>query len=233
MLNARVADNGHLMFVLEDGTVVDAGNVRGIPGPQGEKGIGLKGDAGKDGVGITTATINSVGNLIITKTDGVTVDAGRVVSNVTANTTTTTSGVVMVGSAPNPMAPIIVTAPPAYKAANLDDGIELTLDTLAVQLPTSGARSLQFRVTSGTMSVNISGQSYWSNGNYGGNYSALYWNGNTLTTTWQQIFTWSFPWANDKAVYSVMDLTNRRYYRVTLIIGPGYKKNNIIMERLV
>jgi len=83
------------------------------------------------------------------------------------------------------------------------------------------------------MSVNISGQAYWSNGAYAGNYTALYWNGNTLTTSWQQIFSWSFPWANDVAVYSVRDETNRRYYRVTLVIGPGYKKNNIIMERLV
>lgn len=149
------------------------------------------------------------------------------------STTSTTSGPTVVGSAPNPFAPVVVTAPPGYKAANIDDGIELSLDTLAVQLPTTGSRSLQFRVTSGTMSVNISGQSYWSNGAYAGNYSALYWTGNTLTTTWQQIFTWSFPWANDRAVYSVRDETNRRYYRVTLVIGPGYKKNNIIMERLV
>ena len=150
-----------------------------------------------------------------------------------SNTTTTTSGPVMVGSAPNPMAPVIVTSPPGYKAASIDDGIELSLDTLAVQLAPSGNRSLQFRVTSGTMSVNISGQAYWSNGAYVGNYTAIYWNGNTLNTTWQQPMTWSFPWANDRAIYSVRDETNRRYYRVTLIIGPGYKKNFIIMERLV
>lgn len=151
----------------------------------------------------------------------------------TATSTTTTAAPIMVGGAPNPFAPVVVTAPPGYKAANLDDGVELVLDTLAVQLPTSGTRSLQFRVTTGTMSVNITGQCYWSNGNYAGNYEARYWNGNTLNTTYQQIFTWSFPWANDKAVYSVMDLTNRRYYRITLIVGPGYKKNFIIMERLV
>lgn len=214
--------------------------VQGPPGPAGKDGVdgkdgaqgpqGIQGPAGKDGVSITSAVVNSTGNLIITKSDGTTVDAGKVS---TTATTTTAGGPPVVGSAPNPFAPIVVTAPPGYKAANLDDGVELTLDTLSVQLPTSGARSLQFKVTSGTMSVNISGQCYWSNGAYQGNYSALYWNGNTLNTTWQQIFSWSFPWANDKAVYSVMDLTNRRYYRITLIIGPGYKKNFIIMERLV
>lgn len=151
----------------------------------------------------------------------------------TSSTTTSTTTAPVVGSAPNPFAPVVVTAPPGYKAANLDDGVELSLDNIAVQLPTSGARSLQFRVTTGTLNVNISGQAYWSNGNYGGNYTALYWNGNTLTTTWQQIFSWSFPWQGDVAVYSVQDLTNRRFYRITLSIGAGYKKNFIVMERLV
>ena len=157
----------------------------------------------------------------------------KIANTAVKSNTTTTSTAPVVGSAPNPFAPLVVTAPQGYKAANLDDGIELSLDTLAVQLPTAGARSLQFRVTSGTMNVNISGQAYWSNGAYQGNYTALYWNGNTLTTSWQQIFSWSFPWANDVAVYSIRDETNRRYYRVTLVIGPGYKKNNIIMERLI
>ena len=79
-----------------------------------------------------------------------------------ANTapTTTSTAPKAVGSAPNPMAPIVVTSPPGYKAANLDDGVELTLDTLAVQLAPSGSRSLQFRVTTGTMNVNISGEIY-------------------------------------------------------------------------
>lgn len=196
-----------------------------LPDPNGilETKIGASSSAG-----IKTATINTAtGNLIITKTDGTTIDAGKV----TAATTSTAGPVV--GSAPNPMAPIVVTSPPGYKAANLDDGVELTLDTLAVQLAPSGARSLQFRVTTGTMSVNISGEIYWCPGNYVGNYGANYWNGNTLTTSYQQIFGWNFPWAGDKAVYNVQDLTNRRFYRITLIIGPGYKKNNIIMERLV
>ena len=47
--NARIDDNGHLIFVTDEGTVIDAGNVRGIPGPQGEKGVGIKGDPGEPG----------------------------------------------------------------------------------------------------------------------------------------------------------------------------------------
>jgi len=145
---------------------------------------------------------------------------------------TTAGGPPVVGSAPNPFAPIVVTSPPGYKAANLDDGVELSLDTLAVQLATTGARSLQMRVTTGTMNVRISGEIYWSN-NGAGIYEAKYWSGDTLNTTYQQIFPWSFPWEGDKATYYVQDKTNRRLYRITLIIGAGYKKNFIVMERLV
>lgn len=199
----------------------------GLPGATGPQGVA--GPAGKDGVSITNVAITA-GKLIITKSDGTTVDAGAVTATTTAPAV---GGPPVVGSAPNPFAPIVVTSPQGYKAASLDDGVELTLDTIAVQLPTAGARSLQFRVTSGTMSVNISGQSYWGAGNYTGNYSALYWNGNTLNTTYQQIFTWSFPWQGDVAIYNVQDLTNRRLYRITLTIGAGYKKNFIVMERLV
>lgn len=202
----------------------DQTNTIVLPDPAGI----LETKIGAAPAGIKTAAITN-GNLIITKTDGTTIDAGKV----TASTTTTSTAGPVVGGAPNPMAPIVVNAPPGYKAANIDDGVELSLDTLAVQLPASGTRSLQFRVTSGTMSVNISGECYWSNNNYAGNYEARYWTGNTLNTTYQQIFGWSFPWAGDKAVYNVQDLTNRRFYRITLIIGGGYKRNTIIMERLV
>lgn len=47
--NARIADNGHLILVLSDGSTIDAGNVRGIPGPQGERGVGIQGDPGLQG----------------------------------------------------------------------------------------------------------------------------------------------------------------------------------------
>jgi hypothetical protein len=212
-----------------------AQGVQGVAGPKGETGAtgatGSTGPAGKDGVSITSATVNSTGNLIITKSDGTTVDAGKV--STTSTTTTTAGGPPVVGSAPNPFAPIIVTAPVGYKAANLDDGVELVLDTLAVQLPASGTRSLQMRVTTGTINTRISGECFWCPGNYAGTFDSRYWTGDTLNTTYQQIFTWNFPWAGDKSVYFVQDLTNRRMYRITLIIGPGYKKNTIVMERLV
>jgi hypothetical protein len=122
---------------------------------------------------------------------------------------------------------------PGFKSARVDDGVPVQLDNIMVQLATSGSRSLQFKVDTGTLSVNISGVIYWCPGNYTGTYESRYWSGNTLNTSWQQIFTWNFPWANDNAVYNVQDLTNGRFYRITLSIGPGYKGNFIVMERLV
>jgi len=212
--------------------------IQGLQGPAGRDGLqGPKGDSGqngipgRDGVGISTATITN-GFLILTKTDGTTVNAGSVTTTSTSSTTRS-GGPTMVGGAPNPFAPVTVTAPPGYKAANIDDGIELSLDTLAVQLAPSGNRSLQFRTTSGTLSVNITGQIYWAKGDYTGNWGSNYWNGNTLNTTWQQPFGWNFPWQGDVAIYNVQDMTNRRFYRITLSIGGGYKKNTIIIERMV
>lgn len=122
---------------------------------------------------------------------------------------------------------------PGYKGACVDDGVPVQLDNIIVQLNPAAPRSLQFKSASGTMNVRISGEIYWSNGNYVGNYSSNYWTGDTLTTTYQQIFGWSFPWEGDKATYHVIDRSSKRLYRITLIIGAGYKNNFIVMERLV
>ena len=50
-----------------------------IVGPAGDKGdTGEKGDRGDRGVGVSTATVNQQGRLIITRTDSTTIDAGYV-----------------------------------------------------------------------------------------------------------------------------------------------------------
>lgn len=121
---------------------------------------------------------------------------------------------------------------PGFKSARVDDGVEVVLDTIAVKLNTASPRSLQFRVTAGTMNVHISGIIYWTT-NGVGNVGSNYWQSKVLNTTWQQPFGWDFPWANDNAVYNLQDLTNGRFYRITLSIGNGYKGNFIVMERLV
>lgn len=121
---------------------------------------------------------------------------------------------------------------PGYKGVCVDDGVPVQLDNIMVQMNTASPRSLQFKVATGTLSVNISGIIYWTN-NGVGNLGSNYWQSKTLTTAWQQPFGWDFPWANDNAVYNLQDLTNKRFYRITLSIGPGYKNNFIVMERLV
>jgi len=121
---------------------------------------------------------------------------------------------------------------PAFKSARVDEGVEVTLDTIVVKLNTASPRSLQFKLTTGTMSVHISGIIYWTSNGIG-NVGSNYWQSKTLTTTWQQPFGWDFPWANDNAVYNLQDMTNGRFYRITLSIGNGYKGNFIVMERLV
>ena len=102
--SVSVNNLGHLLVVKSDGITLDAGSVVGAKGDQGIQGIqgiqglkgdtgnrgdqgiqgiqgiqGLKGDQGDVGVGVSAASVNGSGHLIITKTDSSTVDAGNVV----------------------------------------------------------------------------------------------------------------------------------------------------------
>ena len=87
--SASVNSFGRLLIVKSDNSTVDAGTVIGPTGAQGIKGdtgeagatgpAGSNGTSGSNGVGITTAAVNGSGNLIITKTDSSTVDAGSVI----------------------------------------------------------------------------------------------------------------------------------------------------------
>ena len=48
---ALVSSGGDLLIELTDGTIINAGRVRGNPGPQGERGEqGIRGAHGKDGI---------------------------------------------------------------------------------------------------------------------------------------------------------------------------------------
>lgn len=184
MLNARIADNGHLMFVLEDGSVVDAGNVRGIPGPQGEKGVpGVKGDPG---------------------TPGAKGDPGLAGP----------AGVGIKGIA----------------AGYVNAGTFVTLDNIKATVTTSGNRGLSVAAVTGTFTAAISA-TYSCTG--GGNGHSTAWPGGTYTTTpsgsW---FGYHFPNAGDGSTYLVNDYNNQRFYRIHLMIGPGYNNNFISIERL-
>lgn len=85
------------MITLTNGTSLNLGNIKGEKGDKGDQGIqgekGEKGDAGlggangkdgtngTDGVGVASSEINALGELVITYSDGNTVNLGRVVGN--------------------------------------------------------------------------------------------------------------------------------------------------------
>ena len=81
--SATVNSGGNLILTKQDGTTINAGNVVGPAGATGATGAqGLKGDTGDTGaagIGVSSATVNGSGHLIITKTDSSTIDAGSVI----------------------------------------------------------------------------------------------------------------------------------------------------------
>ena len=80
---ATVNGSGELILTKQDNTTINAGSVVGPQGATGATGAtgakGETGEAGATGVGISSATVNGSGRLIITKTDSSTIDAGNVV----------------------------------------------------------------------------------------------------------------------------------------------------------
>lgn len=104
---ALVDSNGNLLITLTDGTILSAGNVvgaqgpQGVAGPQGPQGLqgpagatgatgaqgetgpagpqGLQGIQGEQGTSVTAGNVNGSGHLIITTSDGTSIDVGSVV----------------------------------------------------------------------------------------------------------------------------------------------------------
>lgn len=119
-----------------------------------------------------------------------------------------------------------------WKASGyVDAGQFVTLDNLKFSVTTGGQRGLCCATVTGTSMLAISA-TYGMAG--GSNGSATNWsNMPTYTTTpsssW---FGWSFPNAGDGSVYNIREISTDRFYRVTLMIGPGYTKNFISIERL-
>lgn len=87
--DAVVDENGNLIITLTDGTVYNLGNVTGAKGDKGDAGKdgqdgqngqdGSNGSNGLNGTGIQSAHIDADGNLIITFTDGVVTNFGKIV----------------------------------------------------------------------------------------------------------------------------------------------------------
>lgn len=111
----------------------------------------------------------------------------------------------------------------------VDAGQFVTLDNIKATVTTSGNRGLSVAAVSGSFQAHISATFGYVNG-VGGNAttSAVTYN-TTPSGSW---FGYHFPNAGDGSQYLVNDVTNNRFYRITLMIGPGYLKNFISIERL-
>lgn len=118
-----------------------------------------------------------------------------------------------------------------FASGYVDAGQFVTLDNLKFTVTTSGQRGLSCATVSGTVNLGISGTFGYINGVGGSSTSGstTYTYTTTPSGSW---FGWSFPNHGDGSVYLVNDAANQRFYRVTLMIGPGYSKNFISIERL-
>lgn len=118
-----------------------------------------------------------------------------------------------------------------FASAYVNAGQFVTLDNLKFTVTTGGQRGLSCATVSGTVTVTISANYALFGGANGG---ATQYPGATYTTTpsgsW---FGWSFPNAGDGSTYLINDYTNKRFYRVTLMIGVSYNNNFISIERLI
>lgn len=316
--NFKITDNGHLILVFTDGSVMDAGNVRGPAGPQGEKGIGVKGDPGEPGKigpkgdpGITgpmnwkinapaarTTGINAVGRTIISQT--FTSTGNPVLVLVTGDANPTSPGWVIMqvfrdGNAIGkrvqaesitanvnvPYCLQVIDTPPAgtytysmqtvtgiggswdfgeqdaptmtiveltgmqgpqglqgpagvgikgFASGYVNAGAFVTLDNIKATVTGTWPRGLSVATVSGTATYSISG-SYALSGGASGNATA-YPGANYTTTPSGSWFGWGFGNAGDASTYLVNDYTNKKFYRIHLMIGAGYIDNFISIERL-
>lgn len=118
-----------------------------------------------------------------------------------------------------------------FASGYVDAGQFVTLDNIKATVTTGGNRGLSVASVSGTFQAMISGTYGFISG-VGGTAT----NGAGIptytTTPSASFFGWSFPNAGDGSTYLINDITNQRFYRVTLMIGPGYTKNFISIEKL-
>ena len=117
-----------------------------------------------------------------------------------------------------------------WKASGyVNAGAFVSLDNIKCTVTTGGSRGLSVASVAGTFQAHISGTFGYVNGVGGSATTAPI----TVTTTPSgSYFGWSFPNQGDGATYLINDVTNWRFYRVIMMIGPGYTNNFISIERL-
>ena len=117
------------------------------------------------------------------------------------------------------------------KAAGfVDAGTYVTLDNVRATVNTSGSRGLGLATVTGSFTAFINGTYTVYTGGTNGQGTNL-----TVTTTTasSSMFGWNFLSQGDASTYIVNDITNKRIYRITLMIGGGYYSNLITIERLL
>lgn len=118
----------------------------------------------------------------------------------------------------------------ATKAAGfVDAGVYVTLDNIKATVTTNGNRNISIATVSGTVNMYYSGI-YLNGGLSGGRTASA---GTFTTTDSGSLFGWSFGSSGDTVIYQLIDPTNNRAYRVTLVVMPSYIKNFISIERLL
>jgi hypothetical protein len=116
-----------------------------------------------------------------------------------------------------------------WKASGMvNAGTFVTLDNIKATVTSGSPYGLSIAAVSTTFSANIS--AYHA---YTGGIAGTATNNQSVTTTpTTSLFGWSFPAEGDGAYYTIVDKTNSRMYRITLMIGASYNNNFISIERL-
>ena len=120
-------------------------------------------------------------------------------------------------------------------AAFANENVPVTLGEIQVQMAPSGlARSLQIKTTGTAFTGMVT--AYTSYNGASGTNAFTYFSDitQTINSTFAHLgTTWGFAQSGDVANYFVRDITNQRFWRITLMVGPSFNTNFIIIERLL
>jgi hypothetical protein len=157
-----------------------------------------------DGTADNTITTGSTKAMTIESPGNLTVAGNLTIGNASGNVATKISGFV-------------------------DAGTFLSMDNLKVTMGGSGtARSLVIAAVSTNFTANVTAWIGYTGGGGGSSQRNI-----SITTTNTTSFNgWGLNTEGDGAQYNISDLTNSRFYRVTLMTGYSFNNNFISIERL-
>jgi hypothetical protein len=120
---------------------------------------------------------------------------------------------------------------PDKTARFVNEAVPVSFGDIQVQMAPNGSnRSLQIRTTGTSFSAMVTAYADYAGSAY------TYFSGytQTINSTFAHIGTaWNFLNNGDLVIYHVRDLTNMRYFRITLMVGPGYSNNVISIEKII